>query len=78
MVPHLKPYYCYYYKSIYVHKGMQVKPKVGSIITYVHSHLSYLFTFNFHTIHVLPLLVTGYSFIYSFLSRLPTYTKKKA
>lgn len=32
MVPHLKPYYCYCYKSTYVHKGMQVKPKVGSII----------------------------------------------
>lgn len=56
MVPHLKPYYCYCYKSTHVHKGMQVKPQVGSIITYVHSHLSYLFTFNFHTIYVLPRL----------------------
>lgn len=35
---------------------MQVKPKVGSIIIYVHSYLSYLFTFNFHTIYVLPRL----------------------
>lgn len=51
MVPHLKPYYCYYYKSTYVHKGMQVKPEVSSIITYLCSLLPELplyLQFSYH------------------------------
>lgn len=73
MVPHLKPYYCYYYKSTYVHKGMQVKTIVGSII-YLCSLLPELplyLQFSYH----LRFTSTIYSSIHSY----PDYrhTQKK-